>query len=49
MGAVAVLAVIVVCDIVDKSKIIVPRFVEFFFLLKNLSANGTKNITSVGA
>ncbi len=31
MGAVAVLAVIVACDIVDKPKIIVPRFVEFFF------------------
>ncbi len=41
MGAVAVLAVIVACDIVDKPKIILPRFIEFF-LLKNLSANGTK-------
>ncbi len=49
MGAVAVLAVIVACDIVDKPKIILPRFVEVFFCLRTCQRTEQKNITSVGA
>ncbi len=42
MGAVAVLAVIVACDIVDKPNIFVPRSVEFFFAKEPVSERNKK-------